>query len=104
MRMGERTHPGSGTGLAEIFPMECVGVIAASAAFIFARLAMMQELNPVLWGFLALVIYAGAPALMIWRGSGWMDAPWVWASSFGGLFALFVVQTLIAARARHRGR
>lgn len=84
--------------------MECVAMLAASAAFIFARLAMMQELNPVLWGALALVIYAGAPAFMIWRGAGWMDAPWVWLSSFGGLFALLVAQCLVAAGSRHRGR
>ena len=84
--------------------MECVAVLAASAAFIFARLAMMQDLNPFLWGALALVIYAGAPAFMIYRGAGWMDAPWVWLSSFGGLFALFVAQAIAAAARRHRGR
>ena len=84
--------------------MECVAAIAASAAFIFARLAMMQELNPLMWGALALVIYAGAPAFVIWRGAGLMDAPWVWASSFGGLFVLFIAQALVAARQRHRGR
>ena len=84
--------------------MECVAMLAASAAFIFARLAMMQELNPVLWGALALAIYAGAPTFMIWRGAGWMDAPWVWFSSFGGLFALFVAQCIAGARQRHRGR
>src|SRR5207253_3619369 len=37
----------------EFDSMECVAVIACSVAVIFARLAMMQELNPFLWGFLA---------------------------------------------------
>jgi len=36
--------------------MECLAVIACSAAVIFARLAMMQDLNPLFWGLLALVI------------------------------------------------
>jgi hypothetical protein len=84
--------------------MECILVIAFSAALIFARLALMQELNPFLWGFLALVVYAGAPVFMIWRGATWMDAPWVWASSFGGLFVLFVIQAIVAARKRFRNR
>ncbi|MEA2631815.1 MAG: hypothetical protein QOE66_2034, partial [Chloroflexota bacterium] len=33
--------------------MECVALIAFSACLIFARLAMMQDLNPFLWGTLA---------------------------------------------------
>jgi hypothetical protein len=41
---------------------------------------------------------------MIWRGAGWMDAPWVWLSSFGGLFALFVAQAIVAAIRRNRNR
>jgi hypothetical protein len=84
--------------------MECLAVIACSAAVIFARLAMMQDLNPFLWGLLAVVVYAGAPVYMIWRGAGWMDAPWVWASSFGGLFVLFIIQSIAAANRRHRNR
>lgn len=84
--------------------MECIAVIACSAAVIFARLALMQDLNPFLWGFLAVLVYAGAPSYMIWRGAGWMDAPWVWISSFGGLFVLFVVQSVAAAIKRQRGR
>jgi hypothetical protein len=84
--------------------MECIAVIACSAAVIFARLAMMQDLNPFLWGLLAVVVYAGAPVYMIWRGAGWMDAPWVWASSFGGLFVLFIIQAIVAAQRRHRNR
>jgi hypothetical protein len=84
--------------------MECIAVLACSAALIFARLALMQELNPVLWGVLAIIVYAGAPSYMIWRGAGWMDAPWVWLSSFGGLFVLFVAQSIAAAIKRERGR
>jgi hypothetical protein len=84
--------------------MECVVIIACSAALIFSRIAMAQDLNPFLWGFLAIVVYAGAPAYMIWRGAGWMQAPWVWLSSFGGLFLLFVVQTVMAELKRQRGR
>jgi hypothetical protein len=84
--------------------MECLVVIASSAALIFARLAMMQDLNPLLWGFLAVLVYVGAPLYMIARGAGWMDAPWVWASSFGGLFVLFVIQSVVAANRRHRNR
>lgn len=84
--------------------MDCIAVIACAAAVVFARLAMMQELNPFFWGILAIVVYAGAPGYMIWRGAGWMDAPWVWASSFGGLFVLFVVQSIVAAIKRDRAR
>ena len=84
--------------------MECVAVIAGSAAVVFARLALMQDLNPFLWGFLALVVYAGAPIYMIWRGARWLDAPWVWASSFGGLFVLFIIQCIAAANQRRRRR
>ena len=84
--------------------MECVGLIAVSSAIIFARLAMMQDLNPFLWGTFAVVIYVGAPGYMIYRGASWIDAPWVWLSSFGGLFLLFVVQTMVAERRRFQGR
>jgi hypothetical protein len=84
--------------------MECLAVIAISACLIFARLAMMQDLNPFVWGTLALIIYAGAPLFMIWRGAGWLDAPWVWASSFGGLFLLFIAQSIAAANQRRRSR
>ena len=84
--------------------MECLAVFASSAAVIFAKLAMMQDLNPFLWGFLAVLVYAGAPLYMIWRGAGWMEAPWVWASSFGGLFVLLVIQSIVAANRRHRNR
>ena len=84
--------------------MEIVAIIAVSAVLIFARLAMMQELNPLLWGTLALVVYAGAPALLLYRGAGLMDMPWVWISSFGGLFVLFVVQCVVAERKRYRNR
>ena len=84
--------------------MECVGLIAVSVAVIFARLAMMQDLNPLVWGTLAVVIYVGAPGYMIYRGASWLDAPWVWLSSFGGLFLLFITQTVIAERHRYQGR
>jgi hypothetical protein len=84
--------------------VECVAVIAVSAAVIFAKFAQIQDLNPLPWGAMALVVYAGAPAFMIWRGAGVLDAPWIWISSFGGLFVLFVVQSIVAARARHRRR
>jgi hypothetical protein len=84
--------------------MECIAVMAVSVAVIFARLAMMQGLNPFLWGFLAIVIYAGMPILMIRRGASLMDAPRVWISSFAGLFVLFVVQSLVAERKRYAGR
>jgi hypothetical protein len=33
-----------------------------------------------------------------------MEAPWIWFSSFGGLFVLFIVQAVAAAVKRHRGR
>lgn len=84
--------------------MECLAAIACSAAVVFARLAMMQELNPFLWGSLALVVYAGAPLSMIAHGAGWMDAPWVWMSSFVGLFVLFVIQSIVAANRRRGNR
>ena len=84
--------------------MECVAVIACSAGLIFARLAMAQDLNPFLWGFLGVAVYAAAPGFMIWRGAGWMDAAWVWLSSFGGLFILFIAQSIAAAIKRQRGR
>jgi hypothetical protein len=84
--------------------MECVLIIASSAALIFARLALAQDLNPFLWGFLAIAVYAGAPGYMIYRGARWTDAAWVWLSSFGGLFALFVVQTIVAERKRMQNR
>jgi hypothetical protein len=84
--------------------MECLVVIAFSAALIFARLALMQDLNPFLWGFLAVLVYAGAPLFMIWRGASWLDAPWVWASSFFGLFALFIIQAIVGANRRRRNR
>jgi hypothetical protein len=84
--------------------MECLAMIAVSAAVIFAKLADVQELNPVVWGTLALIVYAGAPAFMIYRGASWMEAPWVWISSFGGLFVLFIAQSVVAARERRRGR
>ena len=84
--------------------MECVAVIAGSAGVIFAKFADMQDLNPFFWGVLAVVVYAGAPALMIYRGASWMDSPWIWASSFGALFGLFVIQSLVAANHRRRNR
>ncbi len=84
--------------------MDCVVVIAVSAAIVFARTAIIQELNPFLWAFLAFLVYIGAPMYMIWRGAAWMDAPWVWISSFGGLFVLFVVQSIVAANAKSRRR
>ena len=84
--------------------MECVAVIAFSSALIFARLAEMQDLNPFLWGFLAMVVYAGAPSYLIWRGASVMDAPIVWISSFGGLFVLLVVQSIVAAIRRRGNR
>ena len=84
--------------------MECLAVMAASAGIIFAKFADMQELNPFFWGLLAVVVYAGAPAWMIYRGAGWMDSPWIWASSFVGLFVLFVVQSVVAANRRRRNR
>jgi hypothetical protein len=84
--------------------MECLAVLAFSATLIFARLALMQDLNPFFWGALALIVYAGAPLFMIWQGVGWMNAPWVWASSFGGLFVLFVIQSIVAANRRRRNR
>lgn len=79
-------------------------MIAVSAGLIFARLAMAQDLNPFLWGFLGIAVYIAAPAYMISRGASWMDAGWVWLSSFGGLFVLFVVQSVAAERKRQRGR
>lgn len=84
--------------------MECVAVIAASAGVIFAKTADMQELNPFFWGLLAVAVYAAAPGWMIYRGAGWMDAPWVWASSFGALAALFVVQSVVAGLRRRANR
>jgi hypothetical protein len=87
----------------EVF-VECVAVMATAAGLIFAGFARIQDLNPFLWGLLGIVVYAATPMLMIWRGATWMDAPIVWISSFGGLFVLFVVQSIVAARARRRRR
>jgi hypothetical protein len=84
--------------------MECLAVIAFSAGLVFARLALMQDLNPFLWGFIAILVYAGAPLIMIWRGASWLDAPWVWASSFIGLFVLFIIQAIVGANRRRRNR
>ena len=84
--------------------MECVAVMACSSALIFARLADMQDLNPFVWGILAMVVYAGAPSYFIWRGASVMDAPIVWISSFGGLFVLLVVQSIVAAIRRRGNR
>ena len=85
--------------------MECVAVLACSAVVIFARLALMQELNPFFWGTMAMLVYVGAPAYMILvrKASIW-DAPLVWISSFGGLFVLFIVQTIVAERKRRSNR
>ncbi len=79
-------------------------VAACSSALIFARLAEMQDLNPFLWGFLAMVVYAGAPGYLLWRGASVMDAPIVWISSFGGLLVLLVAQSIVAASRRRRNR
>ena len=57
-----------------------------------------------MWGTLAVACYVGPPLWMIQRGAGWFDAPLVWASSFGALFALFVIQTVVAERKRYQGR
>lgn len=84
--------------------MECLAVIAVSAAVVFARFAMMQELNPFLWGALAVACYVTAPLLMIRRGAGWIDAPWVWLSSFGALAVLFAIQCVVGERQRYRNR
>jgi hypothetical protein len=84
--------------------VECVAVLATASGLIFAGFARIQELNPFLWGLLGIVVYAATPMLMIWRGASWMDAPLVWLSSLGGLFVLFVVQSVVAARARRRRR
>jgi hypothetical protein len=85
--------------------MECVAMIAGAAVLIFAKLAMMQDLNPFVWGFLAMAVYAGAPAYFIFvrKASIW-EAPLVWISSFGGLFVLFIVQSIVAERKRWQGR
>ena len=40
--------------------MECLAVIACSVGIIFSRLALMQDLNPFLWGFLGVAVYVGA--------------------------------------------
>ena len=84
--------------------MECVAVIAGSAGVIFAKTADMQDLNPFFWGLLAVVVYAAAPAVMIYRGAALMDAPWIWASSFGALAVLFVVQSVLAGLKRRGNR
>jgi hypothetical protein len=84
--------------------MECIAVIAVSVGLIFAKLADMQELNPIVWGTLALVVYAGLPSYLLWRKVDIDDWPMVWASSFIGLFALFIVQSIVAAMKRRRNR
>jgi hypothetical protein len=85
--------------------MECVAMIAGSAMIIFAVFAQIQDLNPFLWGLLALIVYAGPPAyLILVQEAGLMDAPWVWLSSFGGLAVLFIVQSVAAAVKRRRNR
>ena len=85
--------------------MECVAMIAGSAMLVFAGFARIQELNPFLWGLLALVVYAGPPFYLVYvQGRGLMDAHWIWASSFGGLFLLFIAQSIAAAIKRQRNR
>jgi len=85
--------------------MECVIAIAVSAMIVFAGFAQIQELNPFVWGLLALIVYAGPPAYLVYfQGAGWMEAHWVWLSSFGGLFALFIAQSIAAAIKRQRNR
>lgn len=85
--------------------MECVAMIAGSAMIIFAVFAQIQDLNPFVWGLLALIVYAGPPAYLVFvQGSGLMDAHWVWISSYGGLAVLFVVQSVAAAIKRQRNR
>lgn len=79
-------------------------MIAVSAGIIFARLAMIQELNPFFWGTMAIAVYAGPPFLLISRGAGLMDAPMIWLSSFIGLFVLFIAQAVVAHRKRFAGR
>ena len=44
-----------------------------------------------------MVVYAAAPSDLLWRGASVMDAPIVRLSSFGGLFVLLVVQSVVAA-------
>ena len=85
--------------------MECVAVIAISAMIVFAGFAQIQDLNPFLWGILAFLVYAGPPAyLMFVARTDWENAHWVWASSFGGLFVLFIAQSIAAAIKRQRNR
>ncbi len=84
--------------------MECVALIACSSALIFARLAGTQNPNPLLWDFLAMVVYAGAPCYLIWRGASVMDAPIVRISSFGGAYVLLVDQSIVAAIRRRGSR
>src|SRR5258707_15839031 len=59
---------GAARGSGEGGRMECLAVIAVSSALIFVRLAMMQDLNPFLWGALAVAVYTGPPLFMIYRG------------------------------------
>jgi len=84
--------------------MLCVATLATFAGIAFARLAEIQDLNPFLWGTLAVLIYLGLPAYDHWRGFELGEAPFVWISSLGGLVVLFVVQSIVAARNRGRGR
>ena len=64
---------------------------------------MIQDLNPALWGPLALLVDAGAPGDLIGPGPGWRaGCSWVWLSSFGGLFVLFLAQC-VAASCRRQG-
>ena len=84
--------------------MECLAVIACSVAVIFARLALMQDLNPVFWGDRGRHHLRRGALVHDLARCGWTDAPWVWASSFGGLFVLFIIQAILAANRRHRNR
>ena len=85
--------------------MECVAVIACSSALIFARLAEMQDLNPFVWGFLAMGrLRRGAELHDLAGGERDGRLLIVWISSFGGLFVLLIVQSIVAAMRRRGNR
>jgi len=84
--------------------MACVALFAALSGVAFARLAMIQDLNPFLWGVLAVLVYLGLPGSYLWRGFTIDELPWVWISSLIGLVVLFIVQSVIAAVVRYRSR
>ncbi len=94
--------------------MECVAMIAASVGVIFARLALMQDLNPFLRGSHAIIAYAGAPGYVIFPWRSPVGAPIRRSSGLGNRFwqrsfrqrtnATPLIEFTVASRGFQRGQ